>query len=97
MRLSVTATAAAQHREFVTGIAWTASGDVLSASDDKTVCKWTAAGDCGGETLKADAYITCMHAFPSKKGAAGDVFLLAFTDGSFGMCVAPRPSPTHFL
>ena len=26
-----------------------------------------------------------MHAFPAKKGAAGDVFLLAFADGSFGM------------
>ena len=37
--------------------------------------------------MKIDAYITCMHAFPAKKGASGDVFLLAFTDGSFGMCV----------
>jgi len=85
MRLSVTSTAAAQHKEFVTGIAWTASGEVLSSSDDKTVCKWTPTGDCGGELMKIDAYITCMHAFPAKKGASGDVFLLSFTDGSFGM------------
>ncbi len=35
--------------------------------------------------LKADAHITCMHASPEKKGAAGEVFLLAFADGSFGM------------
>ena len=67
MRLSVTSTAAAQHKEFVTGIAWTASGEVLSSSDDKTVCKWTPTGDCGGELMKTDAYITCMHAFPAKK------------------------------
>jgi hypothetical protein len=26
-----------------------------------------------------------MHASPEKKGAAGEVFLLAFADGSFGM------------
>ena len=35
--------------------------------------------------LKCDAHITCMHASPEKKGAAGEVFLLAFADGSFGM------------
>jgi hypothetical protein len=35
--------------------------------------------------LKSDAHITCMHASPEKKGAAGEVFLLAFADGSFGM------------
>ena len=43
------------------------------------------------QALKCDSHITCMHAFPVKKGAAGDVFLLAFTDGSFGMCVQPFP------
>ncbi len=37
------------------------------------------------QALKCDSHITCMHAFPGKKGTAGDVFLLAFTDGSFGM------------
>ena len=37
------------------------------------------------QALKCDAHITCMHAFPAKKGAAGDGFLLAFADGSFGM------------
>lgn len=35
--------------------------------------------------LKCDSHITCMHAFPGKKSTAGDVFLLAFTDGSFGL------------
>jgi hypothetical protein len=41
-----------------------------------------------------------MHAFPGKKGTAGDVFLLAFTDGSFGMynkqVVAAAAAATSF-
>jgi hypothetical protein len=93
MRFSVTGTAAAQHKEFVTGafhpsikalnprqitmryrcvqcpelaagITWTASGDVLSASDDKTVCKWTASGDCGGEVLQQKNPFICCNLKP---------------------------------
>ena len=49
----------------VTAVAWAPDSQLVSCSDDKSLCKWTADGEHAGGKISIDAFISHVSWFPS--------------------------------
>lgn len=50
--------------EIATAVAWSSDCQLLSASDDKGLCRWTSDAEKIG-SIKAEIFVTCAGWFPS--------------------------------
>ena len=50
--------------EIATAVTWAPDSQLISCSDDKTMCKWTADGESAGKTTTINAYVTGISWFP---------------------------------
>lgn len=50
--------------EIVSAVAWAPDGQLLSCSDDKNVCRWSADGEMLGK-FSIGVFVTSMSWFPS--------------------------------
>ena len=86
MRLDLTVKT--EHTDIATAVAWSTDCQLFSCSDDKTITKWTAEGECSGKiTLDPKTFITSISWLPSGSGGgskqASETFAISCTDGTF--------------
>lgn len=74
-------------KDVCTTVGWSATNELFSCSDDKTILKWNLNGDMNTKVCDVDAYITDMHWFPSYNKRANpsamSLFVVSCADGSF--------------
>lgn len=51
--------------DMVSSVAWAPDGQLLTAGDDKILCKWGADGDLAGKITSLSTYITSISWLPS--------------------------------
>lgn len=71
-----------EHDEIVSAVAWAPDGQLLSCSDDKHVCRWSADGEMLGK-FSIGVFVTSMSWFPSTGKQAPENFAVSCTDGTF--------------
>jgi len=67
----------------VTAVAWAPDSQLVSCSDDKSLCKWSAEGEHVGNKITIDVYISHISWFPTVGKQSADMFAAACTDGTF--------------
>ena len=51
--------------DITTAVAWTPDNQLVSSSDDKTLCKWSAEGEQVANQITVDVFISRMSWFPT--------------------------------
>ena len=51
--------------DMVTAVAWAPDNQLVSCSDDKTLCKWSADGEHAGNKISVDIFISHISWFPT--------------------------------
>jgi len=80
MRLQLSAHG--HHTEMVTACCWTPTNELITCSDDQTVCKWSLNGELQGEVCKVDSYITSLFWFKPVGKQPADTFAASCCDGT---------------
>ena len=81
--------------DIITALGWTASNELYTCSDDKTICKWNMNGEPLGKVMQLDVYVTDFQWFPAKQAGQGtkassDVFVVGCVDGARFLIVMPE-------
>jgi len=74
-----------KHSEFVTGVSWSSTNELVSVADDKKVWLWNVEGEPQQLLLDTDTFCTEVRWFPSLGGGGkgSEIFVVGCTDGSF--------------
>jgi intraflagellar transport protein 80 len=84
MRLKTTSQVTNVHQDMVVALAWNASNELFTCSDDKSILRWNLDGEMMGPVVeKMDAFITDIHWAPGRSGSGTEIFAISCTDGSF--------------
>eukprot|EP00899_Mesostigma_viride_P006413 jgi/Mesvir1/15773/Mv03342-RA.1 len=87
MRLKITKPTSSNHKDLVAAVGWSASNELFSCGDEKSIQKWDMEGQPLGELCKdLDAYVTDIHWLPCVAGqqpTSSDGFAISCTDGTF--------------
>ena len=74
----------AKHTELVSGASWSASNELATVADDKTVWIWNVDGEPQAKLVEVDSYCTTVQWHPSAAGRKDEgILAVSCTDGSF--------------
>ena len=69
--------------DIVSAVSWSPDCQLLSASDDKLLCKWGSDGEINGKISTLQVFVTRISWFPTTGKQSPDMFAVSCTDGTF--------------
>lgn len=72
-----------EHTDIANGVVWSPDSQLLSCSDDKIICRWSADGEMLGKITSIGTYCTSLSWFPTAGKQVSDNFAVSCTDGTF--------------